>query len=536
MRVIFVTFIVLSNIFPQCWVRTYNGPANDIDFATGLVLTNDGSIYVTGQSKGIDCDYDYCTIKYNDSGIEEWVRRYNGPANGSDCARAIAIDCIGNVYVTGFANFVETYNDIVTLKYNSNGGVEWMARYCGDSIPSSDLGSDIVCDTQGNVYVTGYSYTGPRQYPVTIKYDSNGVQTWAVKDTIQGWTVSIGLDDQGNIYTAGYQIVRDSARYSIIKYNSDGVIQWRAGDNIIGYAYKLKVSSEGDVFVTGASGIGYTGNWRWDIVTAKYNTSGQEQWVRRYDDSVGGWDEGHSLVLDNQGNVYVAGSSGTQPGAAPAFDYVTIKYSPSGNEEWIRKYGFESDDEAYDVVVDGQNNIYVGGYSFRFNNNQWNADATIMKYDFLGNLIWVARCNGPNSSAGGLLSLAIDEEGYLYGTGWAYDLATNYNYLTIKYPPTGPGISENLKDIIKCNKIMVNPNPFRKSVRFDFQIPNVLFPINIQIYNLIGRVVKTFKEVTTSSIIWDGKDDDNKLLPSGIYFVNCYSKNYQFTKKLIKQN
>jgi len=537
MRVNIITLIqiILSNIFPQCWVATYNGPANYEDVSYNLVLDKNGAVYVTGSSQGINTNSDYCTIKYNGSGIEEWVRRYNCPNNRADCALAIAIDCSSNIFVTGFSDSIETGQDIVTIKYNSDGEMIWVTRYYSPGV-IEELASDIICDDDGNVYVTGYSGNIPQRHPITIKYNTNGIQEWAVSDTIPGWTVSIGLDDQGNVYIAGYQIVRDSARYSIIKYNSEGVVQWRAGDNILGYVYKMKVTSEGNVFVTGASGIG-SNNWRWDIVTAAYNTFGQEKWVQVYDDLVQGWDEGQSLTIDNQENVYVTGPSATQPGPAPYFDFVTIKYNSSGIQEWVRRYdGFGSDDYPFDIKVDNQKNVFVCGYSVGFNNNRWGDDAIIVKYDSFGNQEWVARYNGPDNSDDWFYGLILDEQGFIYTTGWTYNTATNSDYLTIKYLPSGPGVSENLKDITQYNQIMVNPNPFHKLVRFDFQVPNILYPIKIKIYNISGRVVKVFKEVTTNSIIWDGKDDAGKHSPSGIYFISFYTKNCHFIRKVVKQN
>ena len=78
----------------------YDGPAISTDQATAIAVDGSGSVYVTGRSYGSGPDYDYATIKYDSSGQQQWVARYDGP-DSNDEATAIAVDGSGNVYVTG---------------------------------------------------------------------------------------------------------------------------------------------------------------------------------------------------------------------------------------------------------------------------------------------------------------------------------------------------------------------------------------------------------------------------------------------------
>ncbi len=82
-----------------------------------IALDNSGNIYVTGMSYGSATDLDYATVKYDSSGVEQWVTRYNGPGNDDDIAWAIALDNSGNVYVTGESVGSGTYVDYATIKY-----------------------------------------------------------------------------------------------------------------------------------------------------------------------------------------------------------------------------------------------------------------------------------------------------------------------------------------------------------------------------------------------------------------------------------
>jgi Beta-propeller repeat len=156
----------------QQWVVRYNGPGNSDDYASALALDGSGNVYVTGNSWGVVSYRDYATVKYNSTGQEQWVARYDGPGSYDDGAHAIAVDGSGNVYVTGGSFGSNSDNDYATVKYNSAGQEQWVARHTSEGY-NSDLGNAIAVDSSGNVYVTGkiaVPNQGQNSDYATVKY------------------------------------------------------------------------------------------------------------------------------------------------------------------------------------------------------------------------------------------------------------------------------------------------------------------------------------------------------------------------------
>jgi hypothetical protein len=202
----------------QLWVRRYEVPGDSTDWATALAADGSCNIYVTGISYGAGSGGDYATIKYDPSGNQVCVRRYNGLGNGDDWAEAIAVDGSGNVYVAGWSLGSGTTMDYTTIKYDPNGNELWVRRYNGQA-NGSDEAYAIAVDDSGNVYVTGRSEgSGTAEDCATIKYYPNGDTAWVIRYNGPGNSYdrakAIAVGDSFNVYvTAG-----SDGDYATIKY------------------------------------------------------------------------------------------------------------------------------------------------------------------------------------------------------------------------------------------------------------------------------------------------------------------------------
>jgi uncharacterized delta-60 repeat protein len=248
---------------------------------------------------------------------------------------------------------------------------------------------------------------------------------------------SVVVDNLGNVYVAGNSPGDTSANdITTIKYDSVGQQQWVRRYNGPGNSddgtngtNAIAVDDSGNVYVTGWS----AGTENTDYVVIKYNSNGDQQWAERYNGPGNDYDAPYGVALDSSGNVYV---TGTSTGDGTGFDYTTIKFNNNGEQQWAKRYNGSGNgyDAGQALAVDGSGNVYVTGVSTAQNGL---GDCVTIKYDTDGNEQWTKVYDGPTNGTDYGNAVTVDGSGNVYVTGSSEGSETNRDYLTIKYDSAG---------------------------------------------------------------------------------------------------
>ncbi|MGZ4057987.1 MAG: DUF7948 domain-containing protein, partial [Bacteroidia bacterium] len=353
------------------WEKQYDGAAHYQDVATSVYVDNGGNVFICGvvTNDSVYHTSDVITIKYNSSGTQQWVATYNGTGSLNDGASDIIVDASGGVYVSGSSYNASGNTDMIAIKYNSSGTQQWVGRYDGSS-HLNDAATRVALNGT-NCAISGAIQTGTTvyEYGVITYNQTTGAQTGATITTsgTSGIAEVTGLvkDASGNIYICGDQTISGHGLdYTVIKVTPAMVISWTANYNgsasLDDVANAIEVDGSGNVFVTGSSKTTSHGK---DYVTLKYNSSGTLQWTQTYNDSLNGDDEATAMAIDVSGNIYVTGSAKTD--SLNLLNYYTIKYNTSGTQLWniVTDGNAHFDDKPSDIAVDTLGQIYVSGES-----------------------------------------------------------------------------------------------------------------------------------------------------------------------------
>lgn len=303
---------------------------------------------------------------------------YSSYLGGSqaDEAHAIAVDDVGNFYVTGWTQSTDfpdinglfskaggsSDRDAFVAKFDRDGQLVFVA-YLGGSGSLGDAGHGIAVDANGKIYVTGetdLSLSNP--FPTTsgafssvhsgnldafVSILGNDGGSLLYSTLLGGGLGDIGeavaVDSLGNVYVAG-------TTFSESTTPGDGFPVMNAfqsgsdGAPVFTDAFVFKLSPNGN----GAS----------DLVYSTY-LSGS------------GTDKAHDITVDSSGNAYVIGDTNSadfpvvmplQVSLAGAMDAFVVKFGPAGGAPIYATYlGGAGTETGMTLAVDSSGAVFLGG-------------------------------------------------------------------------------------------------------------------------------------------------------------------------------
>jgi hypothetical protein len=310
------------------WSRTWDGPENGGDQARGLALGPGGVLYVIGNTPGPGSWARVVLLKYDTAtGNLLDVTEYTSGAGYSEHGQSVAVDAAGRVYVAG--GTTGDGGDTLVLSFEADGALRWQRSWDGPALApySQDSGLKILVGPDGNPVVLMHGVMGSNQPDyVAVKYAAaTGDVVWEATWGVSGgdYPRDMEIDAAGDVYVTGTGIDWID-KYSTVKFRaSDGSLVWQAYDSaaVDNGAAGLALDAQGGVFVTGAvDPDGDQSNLNDDIYTVKRDAaSGAFRWSHRYGAScLWCYDVPADVIADPMGNVFVAGQTSSPPYSSDA--------------------------------------------------------------------------------------------------------------------------------------------------------------------------------------------------------------------------
>ncbi len=299
-------------------------------------------------------------IKFDKLGRRVWATYYGGTQ--SETTNAIDVDAANNIFVTGgtsspdlpmmgpsYQSVKNTGADIFIAKFTSGGNLVWSTFYGGTG---GDSGMGIAVDNNGDAVVgatttsSGITTTpgcfqsvnaGGGEIFIT-KFTNAGARVWATYygDTDNESCFDIDTDNNNDVVFSGHT---KSAAYPVFS----------AFQSVKPSATQLNA-----------------------VLTKLNGTNGFPIWSTYCGSSTGEYG-GIGVAIDGANNVLMTGTAmagfpttagSFQPATAGQSEPYLVKFSPTGVRLWATYIGGTYGEEAWDVVTDANNDIYISGDTY----------------------------------------------------------------------------------------------------------------------------------------------------------------------------
>lgn len=456
------------------WTKTFGGSSDDIGYA--LQQTADGGYIVAGCTESFGAgDKDVYLIRTDADGGTIWTKYYGGPED--DVAYAIQEHWDGDYLVAGYTNsFGAGGSDIWILKIDAAGDTLWTETY-GDS--GNEIAYDIASTSD-----SGYVITGGRQWIVPT--------------------------DTGYAFLMKFDLNSDSCWLTFFETPMGG----QEGFSVIQII-------NGEYMICGATWPEHPCTW-----ITRADSNGYPLWGLGH-----GAPDNYACIREIAPDTFVVvgprlwGCCGI---------YVTIRIvNGTGDVIWEKIYtqGFaraveKTEDGSY-VIAGEEAELFGPGCVWLIKTNQ---DTTL----------WTTVFGSPDSCDGAYAVQITPDNGYtVVGYTNSFGAGGSDVWLLRTEPDTSLGISTNDITPEICYKMSIHPNPFSRVTEISFSLPRQREGvITLGIHDATGRLVKSFEtasivEYQAPTVIWDGKDHTDRLLPSGVYFLRLSVGDYSETRKLL---
>lgn len=379
----------LGNIL---WAKSFGG--NDVEQGYAIATDRDGNIFIAGTLASGSVSFGNTTLnnpdvnsnfqtakffiaKLDQDGNVLWAKS----ASGTNYAEGhhIAIDTVGNIYVSGFSNGAMLNFDQIAIsfsgssntfivKYNPDGNVLWANSLLGDTFGTQGYhGTNITTDLLGHVYLSGSFISSTltignvvlenqstlQQQFVDIflaKLDGSGNILWAKSMGGNRMEMSSGIttDQSGNVYMTGSFLsetlsfgnfvlrnpmtpIGNTFDLFIAKFDSEGNPLWAksasgpSSDEVFG----ISVNNFG-IFITGTL---------WNATTSD------------------------TLNFGNNIKLLLTTSGGTEE------DIFVAQYDSSGTAHWAYRSDSQCNNVGFSIASDLNGDVLVTGVVGRPNNN-----------------------------------------------------------------------------------------------------------------------------------------------------------------------
>src|SRR5690606_15093225 len=268
-------------------------------------------------------------------------------------------------------------NTVEIRKYNLDGSLVFEKNYNKESLGTYSLAGSIGLGVDDNeaVYLSlSPRYTELGEVYELIKFEENPeVPVWEKRyDNMGGGNITLleTIPGPGGTMTATgfHAIVNENLNllfnYLVIHYDADGEIAWEKSynpeDGYVANRILMNIDETGNIYTL------LTPNpydFETLITLQKISSSGEVLWEVQKEIT---FPEGYiQPLIDNQGNVYIAGSAHESPDAYQPYFHV-IKFNSNGEEEWNQFISADDGDNLYminDGEFDSTGNLILTGHT-----------------------------------------------------------------------------------------------------------------------------------------------------------------------------